>query len=160
MQTYNEPGRGRKQCPKCGLIVHVRNKVCSCGHDFAVRSKSVVVAKPATPIALCAAVIPAATDDGGVSAKPKGNVLVPAGRCPYEFDSKNIRDWAKSVIVSYNKKHTGRVLTAVALQYWMRMNCQNRNSPETIRACEEIDKNHSAILAELRANNEIFQSSW
>jgi hypothetical protein len=28
-QAWNQ-----KQCPKCGVEVHVRNKTCACGFDF------------------------------------------------------------------------------------------------------------------------------
>lgn len=33
-------GRGKKTCPKCGNIVGVRTKKCSCKHEFAFKSMS------------------------------------------------------------------------------------------------------------------------
>jgi rRNA maturation endonuclease Nob1 len=32
--------RWQKSCPKCNVTLHVRKKVCECGHEFSVQAGS------------------------------------------------------------------------------------------------------------------------
>lgn len=52
--TYDEGGRGRKQCPACKKYIGARNMVCACGHEFkkakAEPPKPVDPPKPPKPV--------------------------------------------------------------------------------------------------------------
>lgn len=37
--VHTTEGRGRKKCPKCGVIVGVRTKTCPCGYDYTAHTK-------------------------------------------------------------------------------------------------------------------------
>lgn len=34
----SQAGRFEKQCPKCGMIHHIRKQKCGCGHSFVFKS--------------------------------------------------------------------------------------------------------------------------
>jgi len=40
INTFKEGGRGRKECPKCGVFVAARSAVCACGHEFSKNTTS------------------------------------------------------------------------------------------------------------------------
>lgn len=46
MATYNEGGRGRKQCPACKKYVGFRSATCECGHVFAAKEESIPAPQP------------------------------------------------------------------------------------------------------------------
>lgn len=39
MNTFTEPGRGRKQCPECDLYIGAATSTCVCGHIFTEKDK-------------------------------------------------------------------------------------------------------------------------
>lgn len=41
IETYNEPGQGRKQCQKCFKYISARRTSCKCGHTFEAKEKEV-----------------------------------------------------------------------------------------------------------------------
>ena len=113
IQTYSERGRGKKQCPKCQVIIGVRNKICPCGHKFIKKED---LPKPIDPMRQPTLDFMQSLGYFG------GNniVYIPSGKCPVELKVEkegDVIEWAKDVLDFCLGKDN--VLALSGLVYWL-----------------------------------------
>lgn len=99
MNTWKEPGKGRKQCPACDLYVGVRGAVCECGHIF-------YATKPK----------PKKAED-----ELKETIMIPGGKCPVELtaiDKKTVMTWCLDVWAHHQGQK--QKIAASTLKYYAR----------------------------------------
>lgn len=132
VKTFDEPGRGRKQCPSCKKYVGVQTGTCVCGHKFIkkpAQSKVAPVVKPAQS-APQVAPVPKAVETNRSTSNPYGIVRYP-GRIPRihtaagkayhtlkgtSFDE--VREWVNKCRTTGIQEH-GIFLKPDALIYWV-----------------------------------------
>lgn len=112
-KTYNESGRGRKQCPKCNSYIGIRTRVCNCTHTFSKDDKPINKLSPHQEdlIKYCA-----------VLGKTKMDTVVytPTQMPPIRLSlltRDGVFDWADEVI-EYGK-NSFKIFTIEALCYMM-----------------------------------------
>lgn len=79
VKTYDEAGRGRKQCPDCTKYVGVSVKACSCGHEFIGKLN-----------------VPRTNVPQNVR-----RISVPAGACPVKLEGigyEAVSEWCNEVV--------------------------------------------------------------
>ena len=92
MKTWNEPGRGRKGCPKCGIYIGVRSMKCQCGFSWIIEPRKPAPKKKA-----------AVTQESGSNGEGSGLSLIhaPPGFCPVELkglETEQVRQWLKELV--------------------------------------------------------------
>ncbi len=126
MKIWNEPGRGRKGCPECGIYVGVRTMKCQCGFSWTLRKAS------------------EKNEDGvQMDGKPirKGFSLVhaPPGLCPHELGSIEttaVRDWLAKLVRHHETKK--ELIKPYAAKYYARL-FYNVFSDEYFQLSDKID---------------------
>ncbi len=129
--TYDEGGRGRKQCPSCKKYVGNRNSVCACGHEFI---KTQVAPQPKSVGAAVAAPVRHApkedetpeeyTPGRHVFCTVRQRTAIPApatNPCPHKLDSTEIADveeWAEKVRI-YFRREKQQWMMLSALKYYV-----------------------------------------
>jgi hypothetical protein len=129
--TFKERGRGKKQCPKCKVVIGVRNKVCICNHKFVKGGEAKIEVED--PDRAKALVFAAALDIHPY----KGSYLTytPAGKCPVKLGD-DVVEWATEVMdIMYSDGH---ILTPGALKYWVGK-FVDPNTEHCVELCSEID---------------------
>lgn len=141
--TYDEGGRGRKQCPSCKKYVGNRNSVCACGHEFikaqpTPQPKSVGAAAVVTPAPVRRApeveVPQEYTPGRHVSCTVRHRTAIPApatSPCPFKLSSTEIADveeWAEKVRIHFQREKQQWMMLS-ALKYYV-LSYYNRFSSE------------------------------
>ena len=128
--TYDEGGRGRKQCPSCKRFVGVRNAVCVCGHEFA-KAQSAPQPKSVGAAAAVAAPVRRApevetpqeyTPGRHVFCTVRQRTAIPAGACPVKLtgmDIQTVEEWAEKVRI-YCQRERSQWMMLSALKYYAR----------------------------------------
>ncbi|CAE7860173.1 ruvB [Symbiodinium microadriaticum] len=128
IKTYDEGGRGKKQCPSCQKYVGARNAVCACGHEFNKPKP-----KPA-PRSVGAAAAPLIrqpepeveqeyTPGRHVFCTVRQRTAIPAPAtqpCPHKLESTDIaavEEWAEKVRISCQREY-GQWMMVSALRYY------------------------------------------
>ena len=94
IKTYTERGRGKKQCPKCKVIVGVRTKICSCGRVFTKQSKTTSL--PRDPEVSKAINLVAGL--GSYPSKGYSIIYAPVGPKPQLEKDGDVIEWATKII--------------------------------------------------------------
>lgn len=94
VKTFNEKGRGRKQCDSCKVFIGVRTKVCICGKSFVRKVSRKVGANPVKKSPVINTKAPKE------SSEYRFRVQAPAGKCPFplkdtEYDT--VKAWADKI---------------------------------------------------------------
>lgn len=127
MSKYTEPGRGRKQCPKCKGYEHVRSAKCECGYEWIkVETEVVHIDKPKGVVAKGPVHIekkPYIEKEAKEPFKPKfvETILTPAGACPIELTGTSkevVQEWKEAVKSHYTAK--GQEIGESGLMYYVR----------------------------------------
>jgi hypothetical protein len=144
VQTYEEGGKGKKQCqnPTCKKYVGARTPVCVCGFDFANYVKSADQQVELTP---------EQKRDRRLALKLNFNrftpVVVPAGKCPISLtDLDNDIEMFCTLVVEAGRPY--RLYTPSAIKYWLR-SFFDVNSAEYTEACTKVEDWVSILLTEV-----------
>lgn len=140
IKTFTKRGRGKKQCPKCRVIVGVRNAECICGHTFVAKSKTVekiIDSEVYDAINLVAGL-------GNYPGKGYAILYVPAGNPLVKFRG-NVISWAESTIRSYFDEQY--VVSPFCLRYLLRRLGGTTEDIETLT--EWIEKTSVDIAGEI-----------
>jgi hypothetical protein len=116
IQTYDEGGRGRKQCPKCKKYIGARNVICACGYEFKGKGQDKVAEVCEESVQTKAARIHLSAIDC------KSVVWVPAGKPPVQLngtDESDLVNWTYDIRRAYADKNNA-YLSLNALKYWLR----------------------------------------
>jgi hypothetical protein len=140
MQTYDEPGRARKQCPSCQKYNHVKSKVCGhCNIPFGVKPLSKPDETPESapkpkfkqeskPVTKSEIETFTGEKRAGFeyyaphldTGNPfRKHVITPAGKCTVkltDFTPEGIKAWADEVAEVYAAKHEH--LSKEAVEYY------------------------------------------
>ena len=117
IETWDEPGKLRKQCPSCKKYIHARRSTCACSHVFfkvkrdPFREESVL----------------------------RDTIVTPAGAPPMKLRStskKAVGEWAAR-IVSYHDG-LGEKVAIEALKYYVRYQYEIF-SKEYLTVCRRLD---------------------
>ena len=104
--------KGIKICPDCSKHLAPRTKVCECGHSFEKIKPEVVKIAPVIQNK-----VTAAEDDEPHGKAGMSHILVPAGKCPYQFRTEEeIENWVEKVKAAGATKNQTYALEA--LEYW------------------------------------------
>ena len=134
IKTYDEGGRGKKQCPSCEKYVGARNAVCACGHEF--KKVTSVTASPVpkhAPKSVGAAAAPVRrtvqrdepqeyTPGRHVFCTVRQRTAIPAGACPHKLngtDIQTVEEWAEKVRIHCQREHQSWMMLS-ALKYYAR----------------------------------------
>lgn len=133
-QTYDGPGRGRKQCPECQKFIGVRCHECVCGYKFGTNHHKEGARPAPKPRAqdgldrFFSDEEPKPAAQAAVLARPSPrqhdhcrSVSTPAGKCPVKLGSSNpteVEFWAHSVVAK--GRESGIAYAVSALVYWIR----------------------------------------
>jgi len=129
IKTYDDGGRGKKQCPACKKYIGARNAICACGHEF---SKAPAT-QPVQPKSVGAAAAPVRrvqeaeqpqeyTPGRHVLCTVRGRTEVPAGACPIKLtgtDIQTVEEWAEKVRI-YCQRERSQWMMLSALKYYAR----------------------------------------
>lgn len=128
IKMFDEPAKGRKQCPACKRYVSgLRSLVCGCGHVFAIKAKAPVVETAAEPMpdAFHKTMLEPEIERDRPSEQYghgyRSKTWVPAGECPHKLKSterSDVQEWAESVRKSFENRHNS-FLTLHGLKYWV-----------------------------------------
>lgn len=113
--TYDEPGKGRKQCPDCKKYVGARQSNCACGHKFKPEDK-----KTRKPQEETDPMIAAFVHKTGKSHRERV-VDFPSGSCPAKLtdtSKEGVDDWCNQVL--WNGRNKGLIYTPNAMTYFLR----------------------------------------
>lgn len=124
MNTWNEAGKGRKQCPACKVYVGVRASKCKCGHIFgeqkATAKAQVTKSKKSKKKIKAAKETPPPEE-----VKERSNFFVvlstPSKQCPVELASvskKDVLEWATEIVEFHRNRN--EMLRVEALKYYVR----------------------------------------
>lgn len=132
VKTYDEGGRGRKQCPSCEKYVGAVTKVCVCGHEFNSKSKAPKGRQPDSE--------PEPSQPRRTNYDPRLlRISTPAGECPHKLkgtDCDTVQEWAEQVRAA--GRENGRYYTVHALVYFVR-HFFDLGSPEHAAARESLE---------------------
>ena len=130
--TYDEGGRGRKQCPSCKKYLGNRNTVCACGHEFVKAPASAAAPKPKSVGAAAAPVrrvessqveTPQEYTPGRhVFCTVRQRTAIPAGACPVKLtgtDIQIVEEWAEKVRIHCQRERSQWMMLS-ALKYYAR----------------------------------------
>lgn len=141
--TYDEGGRGRKQCPSCKKYLGNRNSVCACGHEF---NKAQPTPQPKSVGAAAAVAAPVRrapevdetpeeyTPGRHVFCTVRQRTAIPApatNPCPFKLSSTEIADveeWAEKVRIHFQREKQQWMMLS-ALKYYV-LSYYDRFSPE------------------------------
>lgn len=155
MNTWNEAGKGRKQCPTCKIYVGVRSSNCKCGFSFAaekVREKKAQIKTAETKnVSLKKVSGKITTSNSKQEEVPQeeewiyqytNHVILstPSGMCPVELaiiGRPQVKEWATKLVQFHAKK--GEKLKPEALKYYVR-HFHNVLTDEFHQACYIIDE--------------------
>jgi len=161
VKTYDEGGKGKKQCPACKKYVGLRTDVCACGHTFVAKAKT---PKPqeeeddnddevVPPVV--------ATNDDEEPVRHRRHVQhtgrgmrvhTPAGACPHRLtatDVRTVEDWAEHVRKTFLDRD-GSWLTIPALKYFAQEYFPVHNTTEVWKATGESQTpEYKAVCAAL-----------
>jgi hypothetical protein len=138
MKTFNEPGRGRKQCPECNKYVAARSHSCVCGRNFVNGETTEIRLQEEQDewkdpsfdyipyaLALCFG---------------KGRLVrTPSGQCPIKLvgmNQESVNNFCLNII-SYGSQQ-GILYMPQAIKYFIRQQ-YDVNSRKYERFCELVD---------------------
>jgi hypothetical protein len=109
--SWDTPGRGRKQCIKCKKYVGLRVKICNCGHEFSSSDKLVkeISAEQKDLIMYCESLGKTSRDRVVYTPTDYPEIV------PTEITLNGVYDWADKVI-DHGKDHL-KIYTIEALKY-------------------------------------------
>ena len=114
--TYQEGGRGKKQCPACKLYVGNKTARCKCGHEFTAKAATAAKSSAGVTDKVEAApdVSRERSDFGTV------RLCTPRGACPATLrgtDRASVEEWMEKI----RAKTPDRVFyMKEAYRYWVR----------------------------------------
>ena len=137
IKTYEEGGKGKKQCKNCKKFVGIRSSVCACGTSFNVALKlSETPEKASLPTTVA---MPDIQSGFKLSiCERKSRILAPAGNCPHRLsgtDPESIDEWVVKVRNTFAAKRD--FLTMKGVIYFVR-HFYNMDSPEYKTVKEHI----------------------
>jgi hypothetical protein len=161
VKTYDEGGKGKKQCPACKKYVGLRTALCACGHAFVSKAKtpkpqeeeadeddddnipSTVAADDPEPV----------RHRRHVQHAGRGmRVHTPAGACPHRLtatDAQTVEDWAEHVRKTFLDRD-GSWLTVPALKYFAQEYFPVHNTTEVWQKTGEgMTPEYKAVCAAL-----------
>lgn len=159
VKTYDEGGKGKKQCSACKKYVGLRTAVCACGHPFALKTK----AKAAEPdeedddveyeeVQSTVASSESMRQRRHVQQTGRIRIHTPAGACPHRLtgtDVSTVEEWAEHVRKTFLDRD-GSWLTVPALKYFAREFIPMFNTSEVVRATgESMTPEYKAVCAAL-----------
>lgn len=139
IKTFDKRGRGRKQCPKCKVIIGVRHKVCICGHTFKRKQKKKWHRDPevAKAINLLAGL-------GYYPSKQYRILYVPAGKPPVKFQGA-VKRWATNTAQDYYLRNY--IVAPSCLVYLLKKQGGTKANVETLKRW--IDKISVDVASEI-----------
>lgn len=120
IKTYDKPGKGRKQCSHCKVLVGVRTKVCVCGETFEKRPQvsnalemvEQYIDPERQPALLFAAYF------GVYPRKGSSIVYAPRGDCPVKFRG-DVEQWCSDVL-HFAVSRDEAIISPSGLRLWLR----------------------------------------
>lgn len=155
VKTYDEGGKGKKQCQSCKKYVGLRTAVCACGHPFV--SKAKVKAEPEededdAEVQPTVASSEPTRQRRHVQQTGRIRVHTPAGACPHRLtgtDVATVEEWAEHVRKTFLDRD-GSWLLVPALKYFAREFIPMFNSAEVMKATGQSQSpEYKAVCAAL-----------
>ena len=161
VKTYDEGGKGKKQCPACKKYVGLRTAACACGHPFALKTKA-KAAEPQEPedeyededeeVQPTVGSSDPMPQRRHVQQTGRIRIHTPAGACPHRLtgtDVNTVEEWAEHVRKTFLDRD-GSWLLVPALKYFAREFIPMFNTSEVVRATgESMTPEYKAVCAAL-----------
>ena len=157
VKTYDEGGKGKKQCPACKKYVGLRTAACACGHPFALKTKAKAAQEPddedndeeVQPTVGSSDPMPQRRH---VQQTGRIRIHTPAGACPHRLtgtDVSTVEEWAEHVRKTFLDRD-GSWLLVPALKYFAREFIPMFNTSEVVKATgESMTPEYKAVCAAL-----------
>lgn len=163
VKTYDEGGKGKKQCSSCKKYVGIRTSVCACGSAFVSKAKpkpkqddiedDVEDSIEEVPIHSTYGASDSSAPRRHVRHTGRGErIHTPSGTCPHRLngtDAQTVEEWAEQLRKTFLDRD-GSWLTLSALKYFAQQFFPIRNSTKIlIETGQALSSDYKAVSVAL-----------